>query len=140
MIGARCGSPGSSGTGKVSWGTYDAYVDYVHVLAPYLTGGFLEAAAWLATAAELLLGIALLFGVMVRFAAVASAGTLLVFALSMFFFSHPEAPLSASVFSAAGLAVLLALAPSGTYALSVDRLVGLDAPLANEHHEPDPIQ
>lgn len=122
----RFGLWGELGTGKVSWGTYEVYLDYVHELAPYLSGGLLDAAGWASTAAEAVLGLTLLLGVALRLSALASAAMLLVFALSMFFFSHPEAPFSASVFSATGLALMLALAPTGTYALSIDRLLGLE--------------
>lgn len=122
----RFGLWGEPGSGVVSWGTYGRYLDYVHDLAPYLAGGFLDAAGWAATAAELTVGVTLLLGIAVRLSAWASTGVLLVFALSMFFFSHPEAPFSASVFSAAGLALLLALAPAGTYALSVDQKLGFE--------------
>lgn len=117
---------GEPGTNSVSWGGFDPYLEYVGVLAPYLSGGSVVVAGWAATAAEAVLGLTLVFGLALRFSALASAAMLMVFALSMTFFVGPEAPLSASVFSAAGLGLMLALAPSGTYAASVDRLVGLD--------------
>jgi predicted pyridoxine 5'-phosphate oxidase superfamily flavin-nucleotide-binding protein/uncharacterized membrane protein YphA (DoxX/SURF4 family) len=120
----RFGLWGAPGTGNVAWGEYSRYLAYLHELAPYLSGGFLDAAGWLATAAETALGVVLLLGVAVRLAAWASTGVLLVFGLSMFVFSDPEAPFSASVFSAAGVALLLALAPAGVYLLALDRKPG----------------
>ncbi|BDT85405.1 DoxX family membrane protein [Nocardia cyriacigeorgica] len=122
----RFGVWGEPGTGQVAWGDFDLFVAYLEDLAPYLSGGAVDAAAWLATGCEAVLGVALLIGAVTRLSAVLSAGMLLVFALSMFFFSGPEAPFNASVFSAAGLAMLLALAPAGSFALSVDRALGLD--------------
>ncbi|WP_189300692.1 DoxX family protein [Streptomyces albospinus] len=122
----RFGLWGKPGSGNVGWGTYDLYLAYVHELAPYLPGGFVDAVGGVATAVEATLGIALLLGVAVRLSAWASTGVLLTFALSMFLFSHPEAPFSASVFSAAALALLLALAPTGAYALALDRKLGLE--------------
>ncbi len=124
----RFGLWGDPGSGKVAWGDYDRYLAYVHELAPYLPGGFVDIAGRLATAAEAILGITLLLGVAVRLSAWAGAGVLLTFALSMFFFSHPEAPLNASVFSATGLALLLALAPTDTCAFALDRKLGLEHP------------
>lgn len=124
----RFGLWGELGSGKVAWGDYDHYLAYVHVLAPYLSGGFVDVAGGAATAVEAILGVTLLLGVAVRISASASAGLLLVFALSMSFFSHPEAPFNASVFSATGLALLLALAPTSAYALTFDRRLGLERP------------
>jgi hypothetical protein len=53
---------------------------------------------------------------------VGSAATLVVFAVSMFIFAGFETPLSASVFTAAGAALLLMLAPPGCYTASLDHL------------------
>ncbi|MEV5509638.1 hypothetical protein [Streptomyces orinoci] len=117
----RYGLWGAPGTGRVAWGNYHRYLAYVQVLAPYLPHGCVGPAGGAATAAEAVLGVTLLLGVAVRISAWASAGVLLTFALSMFLFSGPEAPLNASVFSASGLALLLALAPPGVYRLTLDR-------------------
>jgi uncharacterized membrane protein YphA (DoxX/SURF4 family) len=81
-----------------------------------------SARAWCSTVVEILLGGALLLGVKVRWAALGSAATLVVFAVSMFIFDGFETPLSASVFAAAAAALLLALAPPGSYTASVDHL------------------
>ncbi|MGV9803080.1 DoxX family protein [Mycobacterium sp. NPDC003449] len=118
----RFGLWGAAGTGNVAWGNFDAFTRYLHSLAPYLPSGSLGVAAWGATAVEIVLGVALLLGVALRWAALASAATLIVFAMSMFFFSGFETPLSASVFSAAAAALLLALCPLGSDVLSIDHL------------------
>lgn len=123
----RFGLWGEPGTGKVAWGDYSRYLTYVHELAPYLSGRFIDVAGWLGTGAETALGIALLLGIAVRLSAWASTGVLLVFGLSMFIFSNPEAPFNASVFSAAGAALLLALAPAGVYLFTFDRKLGLES-------------
>ncbi|QLE75717.1 hypothetical protein FGW37_32705 [Streptomyces rectiverticillatus] len=117
----RCGLWGEFGTGNVAWGTFDAFVTNTGTLAPYLSGGGLRAAAVAATVAELLLGLALLFGVAVRWTAWLSAATLLVFGLSMALFKGPQAPLIFSVFSALAAAAMLAMAPRGAMALTLDR-------------------
>ncbi|EST30585.1 hypothetical protein [Streptomyces roseochromogenus] len=126
----RVGLWGAPGTGKVAWGDYDRYLAYVHVLAPYLPRGFADAAGGAATAVEAVLGVTLLAGVAVRISAWASGGVLLTFAVSMFIFSGPEAPFNASVFSATGLALFLALAPADAYVLTVDRARGVERPFA----------
>lgn len=122
----RFGLWGARGTGNVAWGEYDNFVAYTHDLAPYASGAFFDVLAATATAAETILGLALLFGLAVRYCAWASAGLLLTFGLSMFIFAGPQAPLMFSVFAAAGAGLLLALAPVGSYAMSVDRALGLD--------------
>jgi hypothetical protein len=45
-----------------------------------------------------------------------------LFAVSMFIFAGFETPLNASVFTAAGAALLLMLAPPGSYTVSLDHL------------------
>jgi len=64
----------------------------------------------------------LLLSVALRWTALASAATLVVFAASMFFCSGFEAPRNASVFSAAAAALLLALCPPGSDVVSIDHL------------------
>lgn len=120
----RFGLWGPPHTGQVGWGDFAAYTAYTHQLSPYLPDGLQDAAAWGATAAESLLGLALLAGVLVRWSAWAAAALLLGFALSMGLFLGWEAPLSNSVPAAAAAALLLALAPVDTFALSVDRILG----------------
>ncbi|MFC0109561.1 DoxX family membrane protein [Kibdelosporangium aridum] len=118
----RFGWWGPRNTGSVGWGDFSAYTAYTHTLSPYVPDGLQDAAAWGATAAESVLGLTLLAGVLVRWSASAAAALLLGFALSMGFFLDWEAPLSSSVFAAAAAALLLALAPVNTFALSVDRI------------------
>lgn len=119
----RFGLWGPAGTNDVAWGSFDAFTEYVGVLAPYLPDALLGATAWGATLAELALGIALLAGIALRWTAFASTVTLLVFGVSMFLFSGFETPFSASVFSAAAASLLLAAAPDDSHILRLDRLV-----------------
>jgi uncharacterized membrane protein YphA (DoxX/SURF4 family) len=64
----------------------------------------------------------LLLGVKIRWVALSGAATLVAFAVSMFIFTGFETPLSASVFTAAAAALLLMLAPPGSYTASLDHL------------------
>jgi uncharacterized membrane protein YphA (DoxX/SURF4 family) len=118
----RFGLWGAAGTGNVYWGDFDAFLAEVSTLAPYLPDPLVDVTGWAVTVAELTVGLTLLLGVAIRWTSVASAALLAIFGVSMFVFAGFEAPLNASVFSAAAAAVLLSLAPEGTYALSVNRL------------------
>ncbi|WP_063758697.1 DoxX family membrane protein [Kibdelosporangium aridum] len=118
----RFGWWGPPNTASVGWGDFSAYTAYTHTLSPYVPDGLQDAAAWAATTAESVLGLTLLAGVLVRWSAWAAAALLSGFALSMGLFLDWEAPLSSSVFAAAAAALLLALAPVDTFALSVDRI------------------
>jgi uncharacterized membrane protein YphA (DoxX/SURF4 family) len=131
----RFGLWGDAGTNQVGWGNFDAFTRYVQTLAPYLPTASVTATAWGVTVIEVLLGVTLLVGVKIRWAALGSAATLLVFAVSMFVFSGFETPLSASVFTAAAAALLLTLTPPASHTFSLDRLlvnrrapVGADSP------------
>lgn len=118
----RFGLWGKAGTNQVGWGNFETFTQYVQTLAPYLPANLVTAVAWGSTVVEILLGGALLLGVKVGWAALGSAATLVVFAVSMFIFAGFETPLSASVFTAAAAALLLMLAPPGSYPASLDHL------------------
>jgi uncharacterized membrane protein YphA (DoxX/SURF4 family) len=75
---------------------------------PYLSTTLVAVAGWASTVAEIVLGVALLAGVRVRLAALASGVLLLTFAIAMTTALGPEAPLSYSVWTAAAGAFLLA--------------------------------
>lgn len=118
----RFGLWGEPGTGNVAWGEFDSFTAYVDDLAPYMPDVLVDITAWASTAAEVVLGVALLLGIALRWTAVASLATLLAFGGPMFFFSGFESPLNASVFSAAAAAALLALSPERAHVLSIDSL------------------
>jgi uncharacterized membrane protein YphA (DoxX/SURF4 family) len=119
----RFGLWGPQGAPNVGWGNFESFTAYVHVLAPYLSGALLHVAAWGATAVEILLGVALLLGAALRWVSFASAATLTVFGVSMFFFAGFETPFSASVFTAAAAALLLGLAPESSHIFRLGRAV-----------------
>jgi hypothetical protein len=78
----RLGLCDAAGTNNVAWRNCDAYTQYRRVLGPYFAAGLLDVAAWGATPAEIALGIDLLRGVALRWTALASAATQIVFAAS----------------------------------------------------------
>jgi hypothetical protein len=92
----------------VSWGGFAKFLDYTATLLPYLSTTLVAVAGWASTVAETVLGVALLAGVHVRLAALASGVLLLTFAIAMTTALGPEAPLSYSVWTAAAGAFLLA--------------------------------
>lgn len=119
----RFGWWGPPHTGQVGWGNFAAYTDYAHTLSPYVPDGLIGATAWAGTTAETVLGLMLLTGILVRWAAWGAAALQTVFAVSMGLFLGWEAPLSYSVFAAVAAAILLALSPVSTFAFSVDRFL-----------------
>jgi len=104
----RFGLWGPIGTPGVGWGGFDKFLDYTATLLPYLSPALVAVAGWTATIAEVALAVALLAGVRVRLAALASGALLLMFAVAMTTSLGPEPPLSYSVWTAAAGAFLLA--------------------------------
>jgi uncharacterized membrane protein YphA (DoxX/SURF4 family) len=107
----RFGLWGPAGTPGVSWGGFGRFLEYTATLLPFLPAALVAAAGWASTVAETVLGVALLAGVRVRLAALASGVLLLTFAVAMTAALGPEAPLSYSVWTAAAGAFLLARDP-----------------------------
>jgi len=82
------------------------YTAEVNAFMPAVTIPFL---AWAATVAETSLGVALIAGLQVRWAAIGSAALLALFGTAMAISLGPKSPLDYSVFSASAGALLLAL-------------------------------
>lgn len=93
--------------GYGSWANFVRYTAKVNSFMPAFTIPFL---AWAATVCELVLGIALIIGVRLRWAAWGSAVLLVLFGTAMAISFGIGSPLDYSVFSASAAAVLLALA------------------------------
>jgi uncharacterized membrane protein YphA (DoxX/SURF4 family) len=106
-IADRFGWLGHYGSKNVSWGDWKHFVQYVAVLNWFVPRGLVNGLAVLETIIELSLGVALLLGFYPRLVAWSSAALLMSFALTMSIALGIVAPLSYSVFSAAGAAMLL---------------------------------
>jgi putative oxidoreductase len=106
-IGDRFGWLGAYGSKNVSWGDWPHFVQYVAVLNSFVPKSLIPGLAILETIIELGLGIALLLGIYQRVVAWSSAGVLVSFALTMSIALGITAPLSYSVFTALGAALLL---------------------------------
>lgn len=103
----RFGFLGPYGTKNISWGDWKHFVQYVAVLNWFVPKALVPILAGLETAIETILGVALLPGIWQRTVAWCSAGLLLLFALTMSVALGVVAPLSYSVFTAFGGALLL---------------------------------
>ena len=124
----RFGLWGAHGQPHVAWGDFSHFVAYTGRLNWFVPAPAMTAVAWMATAAETVLGGALLLGMLPRLIAALSGMLLLAFALTMTVALGVKAPLDASVFSASAGAFLLAYVP--VCAISRPRRVGdLDSPI-----------
>jgi len=103
----RFGALGPYGARNVSWGDWKHFVQYVATLNWFVPKVLIPALSVLETTIETALGIALLVGLWQRIVAWCSAGLLLSFALTMSIALGIVAPLSYSVFTAFGGALLL---------------------------------
>ncbi len=98
----------------VGYGDFAHFVQYTAQVNSFMPPAAIPFLAWSATAAELVLGIALVLNLMPRWTAWASAGLLLLFGTAMAVSFGIKSPLDYSVFSASAAAVLLAQAEPET--------------------------
>jgi putative oxidoreductase len=96
---------------NVSWGDRPHFVAYTAKVNSFLPEAAAPALAVMATAAEALLGLALLVGVFPRPVALLSAALLTTFALAMTLSFGVKAPLNYSVFVDAAAALVLGVRP-----------------------------
>jgi len=97
------------------YGTFANFVKYTAKVNSFMPASTIPFLAWAATAAELVLGLALLLPFRrkpARAVALASAGLLAVFAIAMAISFGIKEPLDYSVFSASAAALLVASHPS----------------------------
>lgn len=106
-IGDRFGLLGPYGSKNVSWGDWTHFVQFVATLNWFVPKALIPGLAVVETAIELGLGVALVLGIYQRQVAWSSGALLMSFALTMGLALGIVAPLSYSVFTAAGAALLL---------------------------------
>ena len=104
----RFGGWGPHGAKQVAWGDFAHFSAYTGTLNSFLPQTLITPTAWIATAAEAILGCALVLGVYTQLAALISGILLAAFALAMTFALGIKAPLDYSVFTASASAFLLA--------------------------------
>ena len=107
-VGDRFGFWGAPGQPNVAWGDFGHFVEYTAQVNSFLPAALAPVLAWLATAAEVVLAIALVVGVWPRIIGAAAGALLLTFALAMTLSFGIKQPLNYSVYSASAAAFLLA--------------------------------
>jgi uncharacterized membrane protein YphA (DoxX/SURF4 family) len=117
----RFGLWGAYGKPNVSWGNYARFVGYTAKLNSFFPAQVIPVLSMISTAAEIVFGILLILGWRTRITALLSAILLIAFAVAMTISLGVEAPLSFSVYSAAGGALLLATCTE--FPLSLDSLL-----------------
>ena len=113
----RFGLWGPPGGHNVAWGDFQRFTEYAAKVNPWAPAGLVPTIAWIATVAEIILGVALLVGCCTRAAAIASGVLLSLFALGMTLGTGVKTALDASVFSAAAGSFGLALLGPGPWSL-----------------------
>jgi thiosulfate dehydrogenase (quinone) large subunit len=118
----RFGLTGPPGAHNVAWGNFARFTQYTAQLNPWAPAAFVPLLAWTTTAAELVLGLALIAGFYTREAGLASGVLLCLFGIGMTAGTGVKAALNASVFSAAAGAFALTFLGHGPW--SIDGLRG----------------
>ena len=117
----RFGLWGAFGQPNVVWGNFSRFIEYTGRLNWFLPAAMIPVLAVISTGAEVLSGLLLLVGWHTRITAVLSGILLMSFGVAMTLALGVKAPLDASVFSAAGGALLLATIER--FPFSVDELL-----------------
>jgi len=100
---------------NVVWGDFAHFVQYAAQVNSFMPAFMIPFLAWAATVAEIVLGVMLLAGIRLRWAALGSAVLLALFGTAMAISFGLKSPLDYSVFSASAGALLLALhSPAGS--------------------------
>lgn len=94
---------------NVGYGDFAHFVQYTAQVNSFMPAFTIPFLAWAATVAELVLGVALIAGIQLRWASLSSALLLVLFGTAMAISFGCKSPLDYSVFSASAGAVLLAL-------------------------------
>jgi putative oxidoreductase len=113
----RIGWLGPPGHKAVSWGNWDNFAAYTNTLLPFLNRSMASVMGFLATIAEISIGVFLVIGYKTRIAAFGGFVLTLIFALCMALFLGIKAPFTYSVFSDSAGSLLLATIPVYNWSL-----------------------
>lgn len=91
------------------WGNFPNFTHYTAQVLSFMPSSAIPFFAWAATIGEICFGIALIFGLWLRWTALGSALLLLCFGIAMAISFGIKSPLDYSVFSASAAALLLAV-------------------------------
>ncbi|KAF2336859.1 DoxX family membrane protein [Flavobacterium daemonense] len=108
------GAPGAPG---VAWGNWENFIAYTQTLNSYASKSVAEVLGALATFCEVAFSILLIIGFKTKYAALGTAGLMLLFALSMAFSISIKAPLDYSVFTSFAAALTLSAIDRTSFSL-----------------------
>jgi uncharacterized membrane protein YphA (DoxX/SURF4 family) len=91
-----------------SWGNFHNFLVYTAKLNPFLPASLIPPVGWLATIAETVLAVLIVFGIRLRMASILSGILLLLFAIGMAIGFGVKEPLDYSVLTASAASLLLA--------------------------------
>jgi putative oxidoreductase len=94
---------------NVGYGNFDGFISYTAKVNSFMPAFSIPFLAWSASIAELVLGVLLLWGLWLRWTALASALLLILFGTAMAISFGAKSPLDYSVFTASAAAILLAV-------------------------------
>ncbi len=117
----RLGLWGAPGAPHVVWGDWSHFVAYTAQVNAFLPASLAPTLAVLATIAEILFGVGLVFGLFTRWAAWGAGLLTLLFALAMTLSFGPKPPLDYSVGANVAAGLLLAQAPRYPWSLDAWR-------------------
>lgn len=103
----RFGLWGPAGATHVAWGDFARFTAYAGKVNPWAPAVLVPTIAWVATFAEIALGVLLLLGWRTKWVGLASGVLLLLFALGMTFGTGIKTAFDASVFAASAAGFLL---------------------------------
>jgi uncharacterized membrane protein YphA (DoxX/SURF4 family) len=102
---------------KYRLGNWRAFLDYTQVLLPFLPRSLSDGLGWIASIAEGLLGVMLIFGYRTKEVALASAILTLIFALCMSYVLGFKSAFNYSVFAVSVGSLLLSTLPGYKWSL-----------------------
>ena len=103
----RFGLWGQAGATNVAWGNFESFLQYTAKLNPYLASALVPPLGWVVTIAEIVVGLLLVAGLYVRYAAAAAFVLLCGFAIGMTIGTGIKTAFDASVPAAAAAPLLL---------------------------------
>ncbi|MBS7254155.1 DoxX family membrane protein [Flavobacterium branchiicola] len=108
------GAPGAPG---VAWGNWENFIAYTQTLNSYAGKALAGVLGATATFFEIAFGLLLIIGFKTRYAALGTAGLMLLFAVSMTIAISIKAPLDYSVFTSFAAALVLSSIEKTSFAL-----------------------
>ncbi|MBC7933385.1 MAG: DoxX protein [Rubrivivax sp.] len=105
---------------------FESFLTYTAKLNPFLPLSLIPAIGWIATIAEIVLGVLLIVGLRIRETAILSGVMLILFAIGMTLGEGVKSPFDYSVYTASAASFLLAAYYESSF--SVDALMKTGAP------------